>query len=168
MVSCPVHSFVTIQIIEIRFRAVIVWMFMHRIAWLKHEILDVVSMKYIQWPITKVFYSGHHIRTLGNLRENSNTWRGNGPWIYANHHNTYILTINYGITNHCVCCNGDIECSGWFGAPPQGGRNTVHSRGWIWDMWTVMVLSHQSGSSTECCPWITYSCTTYCSSCHSY
>ena len=45
----------------------------------------------------------------------------NGPWIYSNHHGTYILTVNCGLPNHFVSCNIDLECSGFSGAPTQGG-----------------------------------------------
>ena len=61
---------------------------------------------------------GHHRRAIGGLGEKSNTWRENGTWIYVNHHDPYILTVNFVLPNHWVCCNGDLECSGCFGAPP--------------------------------------------------
>ena len=35
----------------------------------------------------------HHRRALGDLGENSNTWRENGTWIYANHNNPLILSV---------------------------------------------------------------------------
>ena len=63
---------------------------------------------------------GHHRRALADLGEKSNTRRENGPWIYAKHHDPYILAVNCGLPNHWVYCNGDLECVGCFGAPPQG------------------------------------------------
>ena len=72
---------------------------------------------------------GHNIIALGYLGEKRNTWRENVPWIYSNHNNPYILTVNFGLTNQWVFCNVDLECGGCFGAPPQGGRNNVHRSG---------------------------------------
>ena len=92
----------------------------------------------------------HHKKALGGLGEKSNTWRENGTWIYANHTDPYILTINCGFPNHWVCCTGDIGCSGFFGAPPQGERKTDHQHGWRLAMCTRMVLFHQFGSSQAC------------------
>ena len=112
-------------------------------------------------------WHGHHRRALRYLGEKSNTWRVNGPWIYANHHDPYILTVNFGLTNIWIFFNGDIECSGWFSAPSQGGWNTVHNCKWIWEWWTIMVLYRQSGSSTACHPWRTFRCIPSCSSYHS-
>ena len=54
--SRPVHSFISIKIIEICVGTFIVWMVMHRITFLDHEILDVVSTKYVQLPIIKMAY----------------------------------------------------------------------------------------------------------------
>ena len=54
MVYRPVCSCITIQIIELCVWSVIVWIFVHRITCLKDEILDVVSTKYIQYPIIKM------------------------------------------------------------------------------------------------------------------
>ena len=51
IVSHPVHYCITIQILEIHVWTVSVWLLMHRITCLKDEILDVVSAKYIQYPI---------------------------------------------------------------------------------------------------------------------
>ena len=66
-------------------------------------------------------YHIHHRRALGDLVDRSNTWRVNGSWIYANHHDPYILKVSFGLPNHCVCCNVDIEFVECFGAPPQWG-----------------------------------------------
>ena len=98
----------------------------------------------------------HHRRVLETLGEKINTWRQNGKWIYANHHDPYILTVNCELPNNWVCCNGDIGCSVWYGAPPQIGWNTVRQSGWRWSIFTRMVLFNLSGSSRPCWPWITH------------
>ena len=103
-------------------------------------------------------YHGHHIRAIHDLGDKSNTQRKNGSWIYANHHNPYILTVNCDLPNHWICCNRCLECSGCFGTTPQGGWKTFHQHGWIWSLYTIMVLSHQYDPSTACHPWITYMC----------
>ena len=54
MVSHVVNSCITKQFIEIRVWAVIVFMVMHIITWLKDEILGIVSTNYIQRPIIKL------------------------------------------------------------------------------------------------------------------
>ena len=72
---------------------------------------------------------GHTIIYHVDLGENSNTWRENDPWIYANNRDAYILIVNCGLPNHWVCCNGDLEYSGCFGTTTQGVRNTVHQHG---------------------------------------
>ena len=54
MLSHPVHSCITIQILELCVWIVIVWLAMHIITCLKDEILDVVSKNYIQCPIIKM------------------------------------------------------------------------------------------------------------------
>ena len=54
MVSHPVHSCMTIQILDIHVWNVIVWLVMHRIIFLKYERPDVASTKYIQRPIIKM------------------------------------------------------------------------------------------------------------------
>ena len=69
----------------------------------------------------KNVFHRHHRRALGDLGDKSNTWRQKGPWIYANHKYPYILTVNCGTPNHWLCCNGYLEFSGCFGAPPQEG-----------------------------------------------
>ena len=69
-------------------------------------------------PYHQNFYHGHHRRSLGGLGGKSSTWWGNGPWIYANHHDPYILTVNCELPNHWVCCNVDIKCIGCFFVPP--------------------------------------------------
>ena len=61
------------------------------------------------------FQNGCHsnyVGSLGYLGDKSNTWRENGPWIYANYHDPYILTVNFGLPNHWICCNGYLDCSG--------------------------------------------------------
>ena len=63
---------------------------------------------------------GRHIIALGDLGEKRNTWRQNGTWIYANHHDPYIITVNCVLPYHWVYCNVDIDCIAFFGAPPQG------------------------------------------------
>ena len=65
---------------------------------------------------------GHHRRELGDLGENNNTWRQNVPWVFTNHHNPIILTVNCGLPNNWVRCNGDLECIGYVGEPQQGGK----------------------------------------------
>ena len=54
MVTHLYHSFITIKIIELHVFTVIICMVIHIIAFLKDERLDVVSMKYIQFPIIKM------------------------------------------------------------------------------------------------------------------
>ena len=54
MVSHPVHSCITIQILELCVWTIIVWMVMQIIACLQDERLDVVSTKYSQLPIIKM------------------------------------------------------------------------------------------------------------------
>ena len=54
----------------------------------------------------------YHRRALGYLGYKNNTWRQNGTWIYANHHNPYIMTVNCGLINHWVCCNVYLYFSG--------------------------------------------------------
>ena len=116
----------------------------------------MVSTKDMQFPIIKKVWCGHHRRALGYLGGKSNTWRKNWIWIYANHHNQYILTVNCGLPNHWVCYNGYLESSGFSGAPPQGGWNTAHQCRLIWYMCNIMVLSNQYGSSTPYHPLRTY------------
>ena len=95
-------------------------------------------------PYHKNVFNGHHIRALWNWREKSNTWRGNGPLIYATHSDPYIQTVNYGLTNHLVCC---IGCSV---ATALGGWNTLYRCGWRWALCTRMVIFHKYGYSTPC------------------
>ena len=111
----------------------------------------------------KIFH-GHHRTALGYLGEKRNTRRKNGPWIYAIHGDPYTPAVNCGLTNQLVCCNADLECSGWFVALSLWGCNTVNQRGWILSMWTSMVLFHQSGFSTPSYLWRTYWCIQYSSS----
>ena len=54
MLSRPVCSYITIQIVELHVWTVIVWMVMHRITCLKNERLDFVSTEYILCHIIKV------------------------------------------------------------------------------------------------------------------
>ena len=54
MVSHPVHYFITIQIIELRVWAVIVWLIVGKITCLEYERLDVVSTNYVRCPIIKM------------------------------------------------------------------------------------------------------------------
>ena len=54
MVSHPVHYLITIQNIELHFWTDIICMVMHRITCLKDGRLDVLSTKYIQFPIIKM------------------------------------------------------------------------------------------------------------------
>ena len=42
-----------------------------------------------------------------------------------------------------------------------GGWNTVHWRGYGWELCTRMVLFYDSGSSRSCHLWINYRCITY-------
>ena len=113
-------------------------------------------------PYHQNVYHGNHRRTLGDLGENRNKWRQNGTWIYSNHHDPYILTVNFWLPNQWVCYNEDIEWSGLFGAPPQGGWNTAHQHGWRWALCTRMELCHQYVSSIVCDTWRTYTFVPYC------
>ena len=156
MMSHPVHYWITIQIIELN-----VWTIIG---------LDVHAHNHMPWVWTSVccvyevcpipyhqnVCHGHHIRALGDLGENGSTWRQKGIWIYFNHHNPYMLMVNCGVTNKWVCCNGDLDCSALFCAPPQGGWNTVHQRGWRQVLYTRIALSHNSGSSITYHMWRTY------------
>ena len=108
----------------------------------------------------------YHIRVLGGLGDKINHWRGNGPCIYATHQDTYVLTVNYGLPNHWVVCNGDLECSGCSGALEMGGWNNVHHCRWRWLICTRIVLFNQYGSSTPCNLQITYMWIKYSSSFH--
>ena len=54
MVSHPVHSCITIHIIEIHAWTVIVLLVMQRITCLEYEILDAVFTKYVQCLIMKI------------------------------------------------------------------------------------------------------------------
>ena len=58
MVYHTVHYCINIQIIELRIWVIIVWLFMQIITCLMDEILDVVSMNYIQCPIVKMAVIG--------------------------------------------------------------------------------------------------------------
>ena len=107
----------------------------------------------------KNFFHNNNRRALGNLGEYSNTWRKKRTWIYANHHDTYILTVNCVLLYHWVCCKGCLGCSGFFCVLTKVGWNTVNQRGWKWALCTIMVFSHQSGSSIACHLWITYTIT---------
>ena len=127
------------------------WMFF---LWI---IFDALSSKRLTWTSKK--------STWGFRREDQHM-EGNGPWIHANHNNPYILTVNCGLPHHWVCCNVYLGCVGCFGAPPQGGWNTFHKRGWRLLLCTRMVLSQQSGSSTPYHPWRTYRFISYFSSYH--
>ena len=109
---------------------------------------------------------GHHRIALEGLGDKINTWRENGTWIYANHYDPYILMVNCGLPYHWEFCNEDLECSGFFVAPPQGEWNNVYKRGWRWSMCTRMVISHQSGSSIACHMWRIYMWTPSCSGYH--
>ena len=71
----------------------------------------------------------HHRRALGDLGEKSNKWRGNGPRVYANHSDQFILKLSCGIPNHWVCRNGVLECSGSVGALSQGRQKNSISVG---------------------------------------
>ena len=50
-VSRPVHSCISMTNIELRVWTFIVWMVIHRTTFLDYEIMDVVSTKYVQFPI---------------------------------------------------------------------------------------------------------------------
>ena len=54
MVSHPVNYCITIQMLELNFWTVIVWMVMHIITFLEYKRLDVVFTKYVQFPIIKM------------------------------------------------------------------------------------------------------------------
>ena len=54
MVSRPVHSCITIKILDLCVLTIIVWIVMHKITCLKDEILDILYTKYIQCPIIKI------------------------------------------------------------------------------------------------------------------
>ena len=54
MVSHPVHSYITINIFELRFWTVIFCLVMYRITCFEYERLDVVFKKYVQFPIIKM------------------------------------------------------------------------------------------------------------------
>ena len=54
MVSHPVHSCITIQILELYRWTVIVWLVMHRTNFLKDERMYVVFTNYTQRPIIKM------------------------------------------------------------------------------------------------------------------
>ena len=54
MVPHPVHSCTTIKSLELHIWTIITWLVMHIITCLKYERLDVVSTKYIKYPIIKM------------------------------------------------------------------------------------------------------------------
>ena len=54
MVSHPVNFFIAIQMLELNFWTLIVWMVMHIITCLEYKRLDVVFTKYVQFPIIKM------------------------------------------------------------------------------------------------------------------
>ena len=128
MVSHPVHSYITLHIIELHVWNIIVCLVMHRITCLEYERMDFVFMKYLQCPMHQKGYHGHHRIAFEDFGDKSSTLRQNGTWIYANHHDPYILTVHCGLPNHWIYCIGDIEFSSFFGAPPQGGIHTIHQR----------------------------------------
>ena len=79
-------------------------------------ISNVLSSKRLSWPSYK---------STWGFREEDQHMEVNRPWIYANHHDPYILRVNFGLPNHLVWCNGYIECSDLFVAPLQGGGETL-------------------------------------------
>ena len=107
-------------------------------------------------PYHKNVCRGYHRGGLEGSGEKSNTWRQNWPWIYATHCDIYTPTVNSRISNNWARCNGDLECSGCFGATSLRGWSTVYEGGWRWALCTIMVLFHHFGSSTPCHTHITY------------
>ena len=150
MVSRPLHYCITIQILELHVWTVTVWMVMHKITCLDDERPYVMFTKYTQRPIITIAVMAIIEEHLGILGRRATHGGKNGPWVYANHNNPYTLMANCGIPNHWLFCNGNIECSGCIGEPPQGRLNTVHQRRGIQVQCTRMEISHQSGSSKSC------------------
>ena len=111
-------------------------------------------------------YCGHQRKSLWGWGDNINTWRINGTWIYATHFNPYISVVNFGLPNNWVCYNGYIYCIGCCSVPALGWWNTVHQHRWIWVLWTIMVIFHQSISFRSCHLWINYRFIPYCTIFH--